>query len=729
MPTGPNHKANSVQNNGNNWDHKPAKSMLGEDAKFDSKTIVDPDSGKILGGLLKVPPGMAATFDAVYNRLFPEVRERVEKNVSGLTALVAERYAHMDPAKAKMLGHNVADALGYASIFWEDIAYGANSSVKANGELIELRRAVAPILKANKETMGVGVLFGQSTSNEVIANAHQKVVQHYTHKIGTMVWDLPARLPQLRTKQIQMQRVQETRSQEAEQEALSTKPLEERIQYAIDRAKEVGKEQEKLQEFLKTRRKEFDKEMKKRRFEKSYGDIYRDKDGNQINWGDQKTLIETEWKKSLETVGNKDKTVKLSDKEKAAKKLEEDEKFWKEYGTWMGSLVSSVAANWVDQDAAKKFSRAIALDMILHLKEEIGANPDLKRQWIENPDSVMVQDLQNGPLNGKSVPVKQYIGEIFQQHQRDCKQSLIGDRYFEKEADMARITTEIGEALMREKMDTLALVDLVGCRKVVKRGGKTFARETQLKQLIEHESELLPTKHKVDMEEFKANATFTLDDLRAVFDKGKGVKGEERAFLALTFPKEVLVKYAGLTGEEVDALHKEMKGRFRCMMENAITELAFMAEQNPDQFKALRITGKEVAQLSEVAEGIASGDHKAFDKAMGMGDEAGIEQVVRNVALNSLKQDGSFVEKLTKSCRKNKAATEEQAQAADMAPNAQPAVEREVSGERLDELIGSEESQNFKRGDGRTVVPAAMLDKVGSRRSNNRGAETNELSV
>ena len=52
-----------------------------------------------------------------------------------------------------------------------------------------------------------------------------------------------------------------------------------------------------------------------------------------------------------------------------------------------------------------------------------------------------------------------------------------------------------------------------------------------------------------------------------------------------------------------------------------------------------------------------------------------------------------------------------------------------MSGEKLDELIGSEESKNFKRGDGRAVVPATMLDKVSSSRSGNRGAESNDLAV
>lgn len=717
-----------MKDNGNNWEQRKHKSPLGEDAKFDSKAIVDSDSGKILGGLFKVPPGMAATFDAVYNRLFPEVRERVEKNVESLTTLVAERYGHMDPVKAKQLGHNVADALGYASIFWEDIAYGANSTIKANSELIELRRAVAPVLKANKEQMGVGVLFGRATNNEVIANARQKVVQHYTHKVGTMVWDLPARLPQLRTKQIQVMRAKDTRAQEAEQEALKSKPLEERIQHAIDRAKEVGQEQSKLQEFLKTRKKEFDREMRRRGFKPKSstdsGGVYRDNSGNEFDWNDQEAIIKEEWKKSLDATTSKGKEVKLSDKEKAAKKLEEDEKFWKEYGTWMGSLISSVAANWVDQDAEKKFSKAIALDMIMHLKEEVDANPELKRQWLEDPERVMIQDLPNGPLAGKSVSLKRYIGEIFQQHQRDCKQAAIGDRYFEKDSDMDRITGEIGEAIMRERMDTLGLVDLVGCRKVVKRGGKTFARETQLKKLIETECELLPAKHKVDFEEFKANATFTLEDLGAVFDKEKGVKGEERAFLALTFPKEVLVKYAGLTAEEVDALHKEIQGRFRCMMENAITELAFMAEHDPEQFKALKVTGKEVAQLAEVSEGIAAGDEKALDKAMGVGDVAGIEQVVRNVALSNLKTDGSFVEKITKSCRRRKAA-EKPSEMADF----EPEPERRVSAEKLGNLIGESASERF-RTDGETaVVPAGMLDKVDSRRNKRRGVESGDLAV
>lgn len=694
-----------------------------KDNPFDSKSIVDAESGKVLGGLFKVPVGLATAVEAAWNRFEPEARKVIKNNLNKTVEVVAQRYGHMDPVESKALGYKVSDAFGYASVFWQDFIYSGSSTLKANQSLIALRNAVSPVLKANHQHMGVGILMAPGVDNEVISNARGKIVDHWMHQLGQVVFDLPARIPNLYiTHQESLMQNQE-RALELEAEKMKNAGVDERrdlIRKQMEEFRETKRVTDKdLEKMLKDERRRFDSEMRRRGFKEQGGKGSGNyvKDGQYENWSSHKNAFTQKYKEVFAKHDTKDLSAEKTLTEKKKAEIEEKIRIAKEYGTWGGALLSQAASYQLDRDAEKKFNKPLALDMILHFKSEVDTNPDLKKAWLVDHDSAELPGEPGGKHEGQSVSVKEYIIEIFQQNQSDSGRPKIGERFLEKDADMDRIATQIADAIMHEKMDPLALVDLVGQRKVVKRSGKHFASEKQLEQLIEHEAHILPAKQHVDMEEFQSNTAFEIDDLKEIFDKEKGVKGQERVFLALTFPKDVLIKHAGLAAEEVEGLYKEAEGRFHQMMENAVKELAYAAEHNPEELKKLKITDREIKALMETAQAINDGDEHALDRALGIGGEAGVEQTVRNVAVQMTRHDKGFIHRLLES---RKSAEQDRMQQEDNSPSGDKADAKgrdsEIDREKLEDLIGNESSREYARGDDeKAVVPSRLAEKVASR--------------
>jgi hypothetical protein len=147
-----------------------------------------------------------------------------------------------------------------------------------------------------------------------------------------------------------------------------------------------------------------------------------------------------------------------------------------------GGLAKQVVGGLLGDDAKEKYKKPIALDRILHLRrivEQPKDNPDWKPPE-EVPPVTTDSGKKGGESKEKSMSYTQFVHEIFQQHQRDCKRVDIGERYFSNfekvrwddkkimemsDNDLTAYEYAVKTLAKRIKdgrMDALALVELVG---------------------------------------------------------------------------------------------------------------------------------------------------------------------------------------------------------------------------------------------------------------------------
>jgi hypothetical protein len=252
------------------------------------------------------------------------------------------------------------------------------------------------------------------------------------------------------------------------------------------------------------------------------------------------------------------------------------------------------------------------LKMILHLREELQHNPDRDK----------VADEWRMQRGGS---IKDYVKEIFQQHQDDMGRKRIGERLLPQLNEAAEL---IANALKSGDLDAISLINLVGERKVVVNEGKYIAEPDRVEQLIRKEAKNLPPHVKVDPEKFFEESALTEDEMKEVLRKLSGV---QRQFFIALHPVEPLLKL-GVTREEYDKACKEIHSYFGGMVKDTVEDIAAMSA---DKIRSSRLVEKQVKEIKELSEKFKqAGSYEEVVKLVGEATDErgkdGIEKALRD---------------------------------------------------------------------------------------------------
>lgn len=340
-----------------------------------------------------------------------------------------------------------------------------------------------------------------------------------------------------------------------------------------------------------------------------------------------------------------------------------------------GAILGEIAGHLLGTQELQKFKEDIALDLILHVRRCMDQNPDCKTIPSRGKNSA---DKDDWGFN-------KAVHKIFQQNQRDSSHAEIGEREFihfkEKNWDDEEIqklddknltvyevaVKHIAHRIQDGRMDAIALINLVGDRKIVNKSGKSFgtqgkgggeeaAKQSVMKE-IDKQTTLLKAHHDMDeakISESLSDFTFSVDELKAAFGP-KGLKGEEKAFLFMLVDSNIsddkaLEKITGLELKKIENLRKEVQGRFGRLLEAAIVELAEIAEQSPDKLKKIKETDEEISKLQDVAAKVQEHTSEDVTDALSKEEKKSVETTVANYLMSSDDKE-NFWQKLVKRSR------------------------------------------------------------------------------
>jgi|GEM_PF-4618550 len=276
-----------------------------------------------------------------------------------------------------------------------------------------------------------------------------------------------------------------------------------------------------------------------------------------------------------------------------------------------------------------------AFDMILELKKQLDDDPKLERYSLPKG---MHLDVQKG-ADANSLPLRDYIVQIFQQHERDCDpNNKIGKRLTEK---LERVADDIAKALSSGELDGMALIKLVGERKIVKHGGKSICTDDALTKELEHLKAKMRHVAFVDEKEYFNDANFSRKQLKDAWD---AMKDDERNVFMNFVPLEVL-EAAGIHGGDLKARRDAAMKRLHEDYSKAISAVLELGE---DKLQMLDATPSEIATLRKADEAMKEDGADAIrDYLPGPGNKnATVDRPLVNLLVHHIQHGGKLAELL-----------------------------------------------------------------------------------
>lgn len=316
------------------------------------------------------------------------------------------------------------------------------------------------------------------------------------------------------------------------------------------------------------------------------------------------------------------------------------------------SFFSQKLKSDINEQIKARKKRVRAWKMIEKLKEELENQCDDKRGRRDDYESCdrelrskSAEDIRvtgMGNRDGEDINLKEFIIELFQQHERDREPNRnFHDKKSGKAIDplkgsMLNQLTPLAEIVADHLADgTLspdALYKLVGENKVIKHtpsGARVFVKEDELRKIIEKElAPVLGTRETIKMEEFMAkfaNPSMIEDTLKKNL---QNMHGLEKSLFASLFPDDILLQ-AGMKKKEILEIRKQSHDFSHDFVAATAT---YLAKKSPAELKEMGLTEKESDAIAALKGSVDSGDVDAI-KAAVKGRERETLDAVRSAGL------------------------------------------------------------------------------------------------
>jgi hypothetical protein len=287
----------------------------------------------------------------------------------------------------------------------------------------------------------------------------------------------------------------------------------------------------------------------------------------------------------------------------------------------------SLSLDAITDRQKKKFESKVpapytALDMILNLEKQVSAD--------SNSSSYM---FPKGGRNSKgSASLVEYVEQVMRHHQLDME--AIDAEYvpIRKALDnqLRDLATPIAEAIKRGDISTLSLIRLLGEGHVIKNKGRSLAKPSEVKALLEKIGVSASNYTQVDPKEYFADAAFNKKELKEAID---ALHGEEKQNFAAMFPDAVLHE-AGMSDKAVKELRAATAKSYEANLGKVILG---MAAEDDKALHGMGLAKEEIKELRGIAQNIKTqGDEAVHDAASKPNKPIGFERVVAGAAINKI---------------------------------------------------------------------------------------------
>ena len=511
-------------------DAEALKKLLKEETAAIRNSKSDDEGKDYLWGMVTLPSSVASLVNIGYGYIKPRLRQKGEEWIRDYGEPVLK--LALQDAKAQEVASKTANVAGWAFTFAEPIVGAGRSFGWRQEQIKELKKTLAPVAHAYGLKNARGLLAGDKLkSNEIFRVEKTRINEKFKLSLREeVVAKSVETLPHIAIKVEDNKRFGTKRAKQ--------QPVTEMDQW-LEKC-EVAEES--IRKQLEKKNIMPDSPQYRQRFNQFWKSYER---------GD----------------------FNPQDGESTGKRMGDDG-----YDMLMnfGPLVGSFLAEGMRKSFQSKYKKndrykETALDKISHLYEQ-----SERKGRVDTIDGKRLED---------------YIEGIFQLHQKNMGELEIGERMGE---DLHHAAKEIAGRITAGDLHPMALVDLVGERQIVRKGGKSIASRAEVKEALDKETDRMPAHYSIDPDKYLAEATFTLEDMQEILGS---MEGEMRDFYISLFPQEVLEK-AGVSQEESDQVHQRMKQRYGEMLRLSILD---MASQPDEELQQAGLTEKEITMLRDTA--------------------------------------------------------------------------------------------------------------------------------
>lgn len=325
------------------------------------------------------------------------------------------------------------------------------------------------------------------------------------------------------------------------------------------------------------------------------------------------------------------------------------------------SLFSQKIKSNINEEIQNRKKRVRAWKMIEQLKVDLESQCGEKRFSdrdsfeacerefrAKSPDDISVTGM--GKRDGEQINLREFIVELFQQHERDREPNR---NFYDKKsgkaidplkgnmlANLMPAVDIIAENLANGTIAPDALYKLVGENKVIQHsasGARVFVKEAELRKYIDKElAPVLGTREVTKPEEFMAkfaNPALVEDTLKKNL---ASMQGLEKAIFASLFPDDIL-EHAGVKKKEILELRRRAHEH---AYDFVAASVMYLSKKSPEELKALGVSEKEGATISSMAQRLEDGDMKALKVAVDGHDKEVIDAVRTAGLLEQVKDGG-----------------------------------------------------------------------------------------
>lgn len=495
-----------------------------------------PRTEKVLGGMFELSPSLASAVNVAVNWLQPTVRRFVENGIRTSAAPMLKK-AGLEGEAALRTANVMADAAGWALTFYDEAGGLVGDTRKHFKELGELKQRFS---RVNVAHGGQADSMSALKGNELVGVELRRVNMHlHTNLLGEAC-KLLSSAPQAYIKVLDKNGMGKT----ASMQRIKGESIEDWVARIKRIGPQIAKETNAVDSTIRELLEPYKSELS----------------ASGMTPYEQRTSL-----KNIEAELRKEIT--------AEKASEVDEKTIRELLVPIGAIASVAAKDALLKGRSDEAAglKTTALDMIEKLSDTV------------------INDKNAKSVGGLSFDA--YIRKILDTHQENMGQPHIGKRFDEK---MDYACKEIARAITEGRMHPMALVNLVGERKVVKEMGKHIASREEVTQALDEQIKLMPAKFAVDAEEYITEAAVTEKDIKHAVDT---LPEKDRAFFVSLLPEEV-AKKVGVKDEEIKVAHDMARDGFAEHLAQAALDLATLSDE---KLKEAKLSEAEIKLIREIA--------------------------------------------------------------------------------------------------------------------------------
>ncbi len=299
----------------------------------------------------------------------------------------------------------------------------------------------------------------------------------------------------------------------------------------------------------------------------------------------------------------------------------------------ISNIVGQLLGGSLFSSATKGIQPISAFDMIMNLKSQLDDNP--KQAKFSLPKGMTIDGAKGSAA--EEVSLADYVVQIFQQHEKDCN-GVSGKVPARLHDRLQEAASKIADTLANGEADGMALVKLVGERKVVRAGGKSIASDDVLGHELEKAKAHMRHVEYVDEREYFADASFSKEQLKSAW---KAMADDEKDFFVSLVPSQVM-ESVGVKAPEIkdrrDRREQIFKQDLSAMLQGAV-------QLGDDKLQQLSLQKDEISLLKDAAEKSTSGDEHALDTMLpGAGHDKTVNAPLTELMVHHLNYGGKLTD-------------------------------------------------------------------------------------